>query len=481
MHSQYSYYYQRLHGDTSRQHNSATYHSNLSKTYMLSECIDEVFDVCIVGGGLTGMSAALYLQSHGYQVLLLDADIIGGKYSASSLNGGQVSPNYQCGIEYLSKQYGDNYAMQMWQISVDAVNLVRDNIKKYQIECDQQEGVMAVAYHRSHVAKLEHEYNLLSQQYAYSSLKILDAREIRDFFNTEHQYYGGLYYEDSLHINPASYLLGLAEECIKLGVKICEYTKVTKVFDQNNQVMLHANIYSQHNISYTQYVNNPITINSKFAILASNANNYLLHDKCDSSYVNIYPSMVVTEPLFPVENQATQNNDSSFYTHTNNHNLKLMKKSYAIFDTRNVMDFYRITGDNRLLFGGADAANWPSKKEIIQNLEAKIISIFPQLYGIKFEYAWAGEESISINYAPMVNKINDKIFYSHGLSGHGLALSGMIGNILGEAINHQVSKFDLFSRVKHSKIISNVLKMPIIRQSSIALASMYYKLIDRIK
>jgi gamma-glutamylputrescine oxidase len=169
---------------------------------------DASCDVCIIGGGLTGISTAFRLANAGYKVILLEADKIANQ--ASGMNGGQVLTAYECGMEYFEDKFGDDVARKLWQLSLEAVNIVKDNIRKYDIKCDWQSGTGITAFLDKHVADLEEEYEIMTKKYHYNHIRLLDKKETRDLIDSD-LYYGCLYDDFAGHMHPLNYALGMTK------------------------------------------------------------------------------------------------------------------------------------------------------------------------------------------------------------------------------------------------------------------------------
>ncbi len=405
---------------------------------------DGNYDVCIIGGGLTGLSSALHLIDQKHKVILLEADTIASK--ASGVNGGQVLNSYECEMEFFEKKFGDEIAEKFWDLSLDAVEIVKSNIKKYNINCGWRAGSGVVAYKEKHIAILEDDYETKKSKYGYENIKLYSAKETRELIGSD-KYYGLLYDSNNGHMNPLNYALALAHVIKKShNVDVFENSKVTT-----------TEFNTTH--GHTVIVNGKHKITAKKIILAANYANgdFLPELKADILLLDTF--ILVTEPI---RNDLAQT---------------VIKNNMALFDTRNVMDYYRFTETNNLLFGGGDAFGKFNIQDIKHSLYREVLHIFPQLAGIKINHFWEGKESITLNLAPLIGKAFDgSVRYAHGYSGQGLALSNLVGKMMADAINGNTENIDLFEKIKPFSMINS---KPL-KELTVKAGAYYYKLIDKI-
>ena len=394
---------------------------------------DAECDICIIGGGLTGISTALHLvnqslkQSH--KVILLEAETIGAK--ASGLNGGQVKNGYECGMKFFERKFGGKIAKRFWDLSLDGLNIVKTNIQKYNIDCAWQSGIGVVAYRQHHLKKLKNEYLDLTNKYNCNDVKLYGRDDTCDLTGSS-IYHGMLYDSDSGHLNPLNYLLGLAKELKNIpNINVYEHSPVTKIeFNSHNT----HNTHNTHNLT----IDNKYTVKAKIIVLAANyANDVFLPDLKSAT------ALVDTFVL------ATDIIDDKLIT-------AILKNKMAVFDTRLAMSFYRLTNDNRLLFGGGDAFGKYNIKDVQVTLYRELLNTYPQLAGIKIQNLWSGIETLSLNLVPVIGmQMNNSVYYAKGYSGHGPALTNLTGRMIADSINGDNTDLDLFAQIKPFGMTSN--------------------------
>lgn len=376
-------------------------------------------DVCIIGGGLTGVSTAFNLAQAGYKVILLEAGHIGGK--ASGLNGGQVLTSYECGMDFLSNKYGVNFSKQLWDLSLLAVNSIKKNITEHNIKCDWQSGSGIVAYKKKHMDFLEEEINIIKNIYGYEHIQLFNKEQTEAIIASD-KYYGLLYDNFSGHMHPLNYVIGMANACRKYpNINFYEYSKATSI---------KFNKGGQHLIT----VNNQHQIKANFIVLACNYQNSDFISDLSYKVAKFDTYVMATEKL--TDGMA---ND-------------LIKNRMCVFDSRHIMNYYRLTADNHIIFGGGDTFGKADIKKTQAILYKELIDIFPQLAGIKVKNFWYGSESITLNMAPNFGRYYDTVYYAQGYSGQGLALSNLAGIIMADAIRGQSERFDLFNKITPPEI-----------------------------
>lgn len=402
---------------------------------------DASCDVCVVGGGLTGISTAFRLANAGYKVVLLEADKIANQ--ASGMNGGQVLTAYECGMEYFEDKFGDDFARKLWQLSLEAVSIVKDNIRKYDIKCDWQSGTGITAFLEKHVADLEEEYEIMTKKYHYNHIRLLDKKETCDIIDSD-LYYGCLYDDFAGHMHPLNYALGMTKATLS-NSNACLYEKSRATAIKFNQS-------GKHLVS----VNGKYTVSANFVVLACNYNNSLFAPELAYKVAKFDTYVLATEPL--EAKLASQ----------------LIKNRMSVFDSRNVMNYYRLTGNNSLIFGGGDTFGKADPEKVKMTLYTEMIKTFPQLAGIKVKNFWYGADSMTLSLAPNFGRLYDTVYYAQGYSGQGLALSNLAGVVIAEAIRGQAEKFDLFAQVKPFEV-SNIAA---VQNSIVKLGTYYFRMKD---
>jgi gamma-glutamylputrescine oxidase len=394
-------------------------------------------DVCIVGGGIAGCSAALHLAERGYRVVLLEAEHIG--FGASGRSGGQIIPGYGCEQPTLESLVGAADAKRMWEISVEAVTLLRARILQHAIQCDWQTGQLQAGIKFRHRASLERWHEQLQTQYDYRSTRMLDIHEMQSVLATN-RYVAGLYDDAGGHLHPLNYTLGLANAAVQSGAQIYEHSAAIEI--QPGQV---ATVRTAQGEISAQYV-----------ALCGNA---LLGNLMPTLRKRIMPVrtyIIATESLGAERAQA------------------LIRNNCGVTDTNFVLDYFRRSADHRLLFGGRVSY---SGRDVVNTKRAtrqRMLQVFPQLNGVKIDYAWGGMLDITMNRAPDFGRIGDNVYYLQGFSGHGVALTGMAGKLVAEAIAGQAERFDLFGKIKHRDFPGG----PLLRTPALMLAMLWYRMRD---
>lgn len=364
-------------------------------------------DVCIVGAGYTGLWAALVLAQKGFKVIVLEAHRAG--FGASGRNGGQVGSGFNKGQRWLEKRLGPIKARALWDIAEAGKSQVRDFCRDHAPEARYLPGVAHGEYTRSEAADTRAEVEHLASAYAYTQIDILDRDAMRHLVKSP-RYVGGILDRGAGHLHPLRYVLALAKQAEAAGVTIHEGTIVTGLTKGPPTVVR----TSQGNVT------------AGHVILAGNG--YLPDiDKQVSSRVMPINSFIgATEPL---GDKAAQ----------------VLAQDIAVADSKFVVNYYRLSEDRRFLFGGRENYSIGFPADITTALQTRMVSLFPQLAGVKMDYGWGGSLAVTTHRLPHVARIAPNIMSGAGYSGHGVALSGMAGRIMAEAIAGQAGRLDIMS------------------------------------
>lgn len=401
----------------------------------LTDTID--CDVAIVGAGLSGLSAALELAECGYKVAVLEAARVA--WGASGRNGGQVGIAYSCDLEYLKNKVGCDATQQLWRISLEALELVKQRVRDYQIDCDLTPGVMLAALKPRQQRELERWQALLENEYAYSSLELWSGNELTNKLACQ-RYVAGLYDSNTAHLHPLNYTLGLATTATAAGVDIFEASPVVRVDGTANPV------------AYTPKGQ----VRSRYLIYAGNAYINELEPRLRRKIMPVGTYIIATEPLSEQRARA------------------LITNNMAVSDIQFVLDYYRLSADRRLLFGGKVSYSTREPGNLKQAMRKDMLKVFPQLADVRIDYGWGGFVAITRNRAPHLGRLRDNIYFAQGFSGHGVALTGIAGRLIAEAIAGTAERFDVFTRIPHQNFPGGArLRMPLL-----VLAMMYYRLRD---
>ncbi|QEN44925.1 NAD(P)/FAD-dependent oxidoreductase [Pseudomonas protegens] len=376
---------------------------------------DLTADVCVVGGGFSGLNTALELAERGLSVVLLEAHKIG--WGASGRNGGQLIRGVGHGLDQFTKVIGKDGVRQMKLMGLEAVEIVRQRIERFQIPCDLTWGYCDLANKPADLAGFaEDAEELRSLGYRHQT-RLLQADEMRSVVGSK-RYVGGLIDMGSGHLHPLNLALGEARAAQQLGVQLFEHSAVTRI-DYGPEVKVHSSRG---------------TVRAKTLVLGCNAYLNDLNPELGGKVLPAGSYIIATEPLSPALAQ------------------ELLPQNMAACDQRVALDYYRLSADRRLLFGGACHYSGRDPKDIAAYMRPKMLEVFPQLAAVKIDYQWGGMIGIGANRLPQIGRLKDQpnVYYAQAYSGHGLNATHLAGKLLGEAISGQHGGgFDLFAKVPH--------------------------------
>lgn len=372
-------------------------------------------DVCVVGGGFAGLSAAIELADRGYKVVILEAHHIG--FGASGRNGGQLIAGLACDQDVIEKALGIEAAKQIWSMSLEALSLVHERVKRFEIQCDLTAGFMGVTVNANKTNKLNAWLDDMAQRYAYE-VKRITPDEITTWINSP-RYHSGYYDPNGGHIHPLNYCLGLTKGAASLGVQIFTNSAVTAM-QQGDTAVLHTE---------------KGTVKAKFVVLAGNM--YLpeispkLAPRLNKRIMPVGTYIIGTEPINPTLAST------------------LIPNNAAVCDTNFVLDYFRFSADKRMIYGGRVSYSAMTPFNLTGKMQARMIETFPQLKNVKVEYTWGGFVDITLSRAPDFGRVANNVYYLQGFSGHGVALTGLAGKLVAEAIAGQSQRLDVFASIKH--------------------------------
>jgi len=403
---------------------------------------DAVVDVCVVGGGLTGLSAAIELADRGYSVLVLEAETVG--WGASGRNGGQIIAGLSCQQSVIEKVVGLEVAKQVWNITIEGLDLVRERVRRFNIECDLVDGFLGVAVNTRKAAALREWYDDMSKRYGYDQdAEWVGVAELSRWIDSP-RYHSGYYDRRSGHLHPLNFTKGLARGASSLGVRICENSPVRAM---------------RPGASVSLSTDNG-TVKARFVVLAGNT--YLpevapaLAPSLAKRIMPVGTYMVGTEPVDP--GLASQ----------------LIPRKSAVCDSNFILDYFRLSADHRLLFGGGVSYSGMTPRNLTSDMQKRMSSVFPQLSNTRVQYTWGGFVDITMNRAPDFGRIESNVYYLQGFSGHGVALAGMAGKLAAEAIGGQAERMDLVAGIPHHDFPGGKL----LRTPALVLGMLWYQLKD---
>lgn len=394
-------------------------------------------DVCVIGAGLTGCSAALNLAERGYDTVLLEAMRVG--WGASGRSGGQVIYGYACDMSRLRAEVGRDDARRLWDMSVEAVAIVRERVHQLAIDCDLHDGQAHVAIKPRQENELRQMQRELETEYAYPSLRWLDRVNLGELLGTT-RYRAGLYDSNSAYLHPLRYTLGLARAAEHAGARIFECTPAVAI-DRGGVCTVRTTGH---------------TVRCRYVLVCGNAYAGPLGLSIERRIMPVSTWIVATEPLGRPRAEA------------------LIRNRMAVTDVNFVLDYFRLTGDDRLLFGGRVSYSRLPPVRLVRSIRARMLKVFPGLRRSAVEYAWGGDVAITLNRAVDFGRLDGNVFYAQGFSGHGMALTGLAGRVMAEAVAGTAERFDVFTRIRHRDFPGG----RALRTPALVLAMFWYRLRD---
>lgn len=395
-------------------------------------------DVCIIGAGYTGLSTALFLLENGFKVTVVEAAKVG--FGASGRNGGQIVNSYSRDIDVIERTVGPKQAQLLGQMAFEGGRIIRERIAKYNIKCDLKDGGVFAAFTAKQMGHLESQKKLW-ERYGHTQLELLDSKRIREVVASEN-YIGGMLDMSGGHIHPLNLALGEAAAVESLGGVIHEQSPAIRVERGDNPV-----VYTPKG-----------SVKAKFVVVAGNAYLGNLLPELMAKSMPCGTQVITTEPLSDEMARS------------------LLPQDYCVEDCNYLLDYFRLSGDNRLIYGGGVVygARDPSNIEAI--IRPKMLKTFPQLKNVKIDFAWTGNFLLTLSRLPQVGRLGDNIYYSQGCSGHGVTYTHLAGKVLAEALRGQAERFDAFASLPHYPFPGgHLFQVPFS-----ALGAWYYSLRDKL-
>ena len=395
-------------------------------------------DICVVGAGFTGVATALTLAERGFSVALVEANRIG--WGASGRNGGQVI-NGISGLAKIRKKYGDSIDGMLWDLKWRGNDIIYERVEKYGIECDLKGGFLEVAPKPKQVAYLD-EYAEEREKHNFPHrYEIWDREKTCAMLGTDAFHGGFICYRDG-HLHPLNLCIGEARAASDLGVQIFEQSPVVGIEHGERPKVKTANGYIQ----------------ADTVVLAGNA-----YSQLEPKYLSnlVFPAgsyIIGTEPL----SEDVVN--------------RVNPMDVAVCDVNEVVDYYRLSGDKRMLFGGACNYSGRDPVSIKSYILPRMLKIYPDLKDIRIEFEWGGKIGIVLNRIPAVGRINKNVYYCQGYSGHGVCATHVMGEVMADAIGGTMERYDLFAGMKHFRLPGSQW----VGNQIIALGMLYYKMKDKL-
>ena len=400
---------------------------------------DQHVDVCIVGAGYTGLSSALHLAERGYSVIVLEAEKVG--FGASGRNGGHVGIGQRKDQYYLEKQFGKEIARGLWNMGLEAVDTVKQLIEKHHIDCDLKQGILHLAHRSKYCSELEEEVEHLRHHYQFDQMEYIETASLPNFLDSQ-AYYGAQWDKASLHLHPLKYLQGLAKAASKAGVTVYEQSRVLNYTEGSSIRVTTADG----------------TVTASELVLACNGYIEKLEPRINGYIMPINNFVLATEPLSDELAEAVSAQDT------------------AMQDTRFVINYWKLSADNRLIFGGGENYRRDFPSDIKGFVRKYMLQIYPQLENTRIDYGWGGTLAITLNRMPHFGRIGDNIWYLQGYSGHGVPTATFAGKLIAEAISGKLERFDLISNLPTRKFPGGTL----LRWPGMVAGMLYFALRDRI-
>ncbi|MGC1330816.1 NAD(P)/FAD-dependent oxidoreductase [Pseudomonas sp.] len=399
-------------------------------------------DVAIIGGGFTGVATAVELAEKGLKVAILDAHKIG--WGASGRNGGQVTGSLS-GDAAMRKQMrrtlGDEVDDFIWHLRWRGHDIIKQRVEKYAIDCDLKHGHLHAAMKPVHMNELRASLEQAQARGMGEHVTLLDRAGVHQHLDSP-LYLGALKNTRNLHLHPLNLCLGEARAAQSLGALLFENSEVREIIHGPRPAVVTAQG----------------RIEAKQVLLAGDVYHTLEPGQLKGKIFPAMGGIVTTRPLGELAHQ-------------------LNPQDLAVYDCRFVLDYYRMTADGRLLFGGGANYSGKDSRDIAAELRPCIERTFPRLKGVDIEFQWSCAMGIVVNRIPQLGKLSDNVWYCQGYSGHGIATSHIMGEIMANAMTGSLGHYDTFAGCSHIKVpMGDVLGNPLL-----AVGMWYYGMLEKLR
>lgn len=365
-------------------------------------------DICVVGAGYSGLSAAISLAEHGFKVVMIEAAEVG--WGASGRNGGQVVNGLNASLDTIKRRYGQQTANFVGGLLQEGAGIIYDRVERYGINCDLKRGNIYAAYTPKHMEELKAK-QALWRSHGMDDHELIDKGQIRQHIGSD-VYEGGMIDHSGGHMHPLNLALGEAAAFEGLGGKIFERSPVTKV-EQDASGATVSTAKGQ--------------VRAKTALICGNAYLGNVVPELTARVMPVSTQMMATEPLG--EDRANA----------------LLPTGMCVEDVRYILDYFRLSADHRLIFGGGVVYGGTDPADVEAKLRPNMDKVFPHLRDVKVDYAWSGNFALSFSRVPQLGRLGKNIYFAHGYSGHGVTGSHLFGRILSEAVHGDMTRFDTFA------------------------------------
>ena len=394
-------------------------------------------DVCIVGAGYTGLSTALHLAEAGFRVVVLETARVG--WGASGRNGGQIVQSYSRDLDVIEQRYGSHQANALGEMAFDGARIIRERVARYGIDCDLKNGGLFAALTDKQARHLE-AHKLLWERHGHRDLELLDANATRAAVVSP-RYKAALLDRSAGHFHPLKLALGEAAALESLNGVIYEQSAVTAI--QRGATATVRTAFGH--------------VTARFVVVACNAYLGDLEPRLAARSMPCGTQIVATEPL-------------------GERWKEVIPSDFCVEDCNYLLDYFRLSADRRLLYGGGVVYGARDKADVAGELLPKLLKTFPQLSGVRIDYAWTGNFLLTLSRLPEVGRLDTNILYSQGCSGHGVTFTHLIGRVIGELVQGQAERFSVFERLPHYPFPGGQrLRVPFA-----AIGAWYYGLRDRL-
>lgn len=396
-------------------------------------------DVCVIGGGYTGLSSALHLAERGYEVVLLEAERVG--WGASGRNGGQVGTGQRQDQDELEATLGITRARLLWDLAEEAKATVIERVGRHRIDCDLKLGIVHACHKPAHARSRARYVEKLKREYGYSAIRTLTGIELGQILGTS-RYHGGDLDRGAAHLHPLNYALGLARAAREAGARLFEGSRVER-YDRRDPTTVHTARGS---------------VRTRHVVLACNGYLGALEPRIAGHVMPINNFILATEPLGAERAQT------------------LIRHDVAVCDTKFVLDYYRLSADQRLLFGGGENYRQRFPRDLKGFVRKYMLRVYPQLADARIDYAWGGTLAITLKRMPHFGRLAPNVFFAQGFSGHGVAMASLAGKLIAEAVAGTAERFDVMAQVPAPRFPGGTL----LRWPGLVLGMLYYSLRDKL-
>ncbi len=395
-------------------------------------------DVCVIGAGYTGLSTALFLLEKGFSVIVLEAAKVG--FGASGRNGGQIVNSYSRDLDSIERSVDSSAAKLIGQMAFEGGRIIRERVARYNIQCDLKDGGVFAALSQKQMHHLEAQ-KVLWERYGYHQLELLDEQGIKRVVASD-RYIGGMLDKQGGHIHPLNLALGEAAAVESLGGVVYENSPAVRI-ERGEQPLIHTPTGN---------------VRAKFVVVAGNAYLGDLIPELAAKSMPCGTQVIATEPL---DDELARS---------------LLPQDYCVEDCNYLLDYYRLSADKRLIYGGGVVYGARDPADIESIIHPKMLKTFPQLAKVRIDYAWTGNFLLTLSRLPQVGRLGNNIYYSQGCSGHGVTYTHVAGKVIAEALSGQAERFDAFASLPHYPFPGGQrFQAPLS-----ALGALYYSLRDRL-